>query len=149
MTGEPKWGKRGIMQLHWIYDELFVKPEVWGAVFRPAGVLCRPVVNRRGVELRTVVQLVVEEEVSVVTTGLPTEQCAKCGDVRPNQPVRGFFPMMRSRPSQAIVRTKEYFGSGGQSDKCVLVRQDLYRAIEGHGVRGAEYSPVMPNPDVA
>jgi len=149
MTGEPKWGRRGIMQLHWIRDEIFVKPEVWAAVFRPARVLCRPVVNRRGVDLKTVVQLVIEEEASVVTNGLPTEQCEKCGDVRPNYPNRGFFPMMRGRPSQSMARTREHFGSGAQSYKCLLLCHDLFRAIEDQGVRGAYYRPVMPNPDVA
>jgi len=149
MAREPKWGKRGIMQLYFVYGELFVKPEVWERVFKPAGVLCRPVENRSGAELKTEVQLVVEEDVSVETTGHSTQQCGKCGNARPNQPLRGFFPMMRSRPCRPIARTNEYFESWGEAHRCVLVRKDLYRAIEENGVQGATYRPVLPNPSLA
>jgi hypothetical protein len=33
MKGEPKWGRRGILQLNWVFDEYFVTPEVWSSVF--------------------------------------------------------------------------------------------------------------------
>jgi hypothetical protein len=32
MKGEPNWGRRGILQLNWVYDEYFVKPGVWATV---------------------------------------------------------------------------------------------------------------------
>ena len=91
----------------------------------------------------------VDEEVSVETTGMPTEECGKCGSVKPSELIRGFFPMMRSRPSQSIARTKEYFGTRRQADKYVLVSQVLYRAIQDYGVRGGTYRPVLPNPSRA
>ncbi|CAN5839311.1 hypothetical protein BH10BAC2_BH10BAC2_34650 [soil metagenome] len=35
ITGEPKWGRRQIFQLNWIFDEYFVKPEIYNEVFKP------------------------------------------------------------------------------------------------------------------
>jgi hypothetical protein len=37
MKGEPKWGKRQILQLNWVFDEFFVYPAVWESVFEPFG----------------------------------------------------------------------------------------------------------------
>lgn len=54
MIGEPKWGRNGVMQLTWIYDELFATPHVWAGVFEPAGIGRRPVMDTRGHELTTV-----------------------------------------------------------------------------------------------
>jgi hypothetical protein len=79
MKREPKWGRNAIMQLTWVYDELFVTPDTWIHAFKPAGVGCRPVLNTKGVELKTVVQLVVETSVGIVTDGLAFERCERCG----------------------------------------------------------------------
>src|SRR5689334_21562287 len=81
MKGEVKWGKNGILQLNWVFDEYFVTPDVWSSVFKPHGIGCRLVMNTKGVELKTVVQLVIEEEVNIVPEGLPFERCARCGRV--------------------------------------------------------------------
>lgn len=143
MKGEPKWGPNGVLQLTWIYDELFVKPEVWASVFKLAGIDHRPVTNTKGAELKTVVQLVVDEEVGIVTEGLASERCAKCGRVKYLPVTRGPSPMLTSQPSRAMARTKEYFGSGGQADKRVLISQALVRALVTENVRGASLRPVQ------
>jgi hypothetical protein len=142
MKGEPKWGKNGILQLTWIYDELFVTPEVWSSVFKPYGIGCRPVTDIKGTELKTVVQLVIEEEVGIVTDGLASERCGKCGGVKYLPVTRGPFPMLAEEPHRAIGRTKEYFGSGGQADKRVLISWELARSLAGAKVRGASLTPV-------
>lgn len=142
MKGEPKWGRRGIMQLIWVYGELFVKPEVWAAVFGPRGVASRAVMNTKGAVLKTVVQLVVEEEVGVVTEGLAHERCGNCGRVKYLPVTRGAFTALAATPTQMIARTNEYFGSGGQADKPVLVSQDIRRALVSANVRGASFTPV-------
>ncbi|HSP78312.1 MAG TPA: hypothetical protein VLQ93_07270 [Myxococcaceae bacterium] len=80
MKAEPRWGRRGILQLNWVFDEFFVTPEVWSAIFRPHGIGCRPVLNTKGAELKTVVQLVVQE--GVKTEGLEAERCTHCGRLK-------------------------------------------------------------------
>ncbi|HEY6726435.1 MAG TPA: hypothetical protein VI197_20505 [Polyangiaceae bacterium] len=142
MKGEPTWGRNSMLQLVWVYDEIFVKPELWTSVFKPHGIGCRVVMNTKGAELKTVVQVLIEEEVGIVTDGLPFEECMRCRRAKYLPITRGAFPSLTSGPSQAIVKTKEYFGSGGQANKRVLVSRDLARALAAGNVRGAELRPV-------
>ena len=142
MKGEPRWGRRGILQLNWVFDEYFATPEVWAAVFEPHGVGSRPVLNNRGAELRTVVQLVIEERVSLRTGDLAFEKCPTCGRVRYLPIVRGPVPPLLTEPSGHIARTTEWFGSGGSSFNLIVVSQVLARAIQSAKVRGAAFKPV-------
>jgi len=142
MKGEPKWGRNAIMQLVWVYDELFVTPDAWTRVFKPAGVACRPVLNTKGVELKTVVQLVVEATVGIITDGLAFERCERCGRTKYLPVTRGAFPALRDVPTASPVRTAEYFGSGAAAHNRVLISQDLARALTAGGIRGAELKPV-------
>ncbi len=143
MKGEPTWGRNGILQLTWIYDELFVTPEVWASMFKPAGIGHRPVMDTKGRELKTVVQLVIEEEVGIVTEGLSPERCARCGRVKYLPVARGPFPRLTDKSSRAMARTREYFGSGGQADKRVLISQEVVRSLSAENLRGASLRPVQ------
>jgi hypothetical protein len=49
------------------------------------------------------------------------------------------------QPLQAMARTREYFGSGGQADKRILVSQELARTLAVQKVRGASLRPVKSN----
>ncbi|MBP9172242.1 MAG: hypothetical protein KBG48_33070 [Kofleriaceae bacterium] len=143
MKAEPKWGRRGILQLNWVFDEYFVTPEVWGGLFKPRGIACRSVTNMKGAELETVTQLVVEEEVGIATDGLVPQWCGVCGRVKYRPHVRGFFPALIASPTQSMTRTREYFGSGAAADRRVLVSQELAGALIAAKVRGASLWPTM------
>jgi hypothetical protein len=142
MRGEPRWGRRSILQLNWIFDEYFVTPEVWQAVFEPRGIASRPVTNRRGIELRTVVQLVVAEEVGLQTDGLAQATCAACGRIKYLPVTRGPLPPLTSEPTGHMAKTRELFGSGARAFREVLVSQALRRDLQSGGVRGASFTPV-------
>jgi hypothetical protein len=142
MKGEPKWGRNALLQLVWVYDELFVTPAAWTRAFKPAGVACRPVLNPKGVELETVVQLVVEATVGIITDELDFERCERCGRTKYLPVTRGSFPALRDVPTASVVRSAEYFGSGVQADRRLLISQDLARALTAGGFRGAELKPV-------
>jgi hypothetical protein len=144
MKGEPRWGKRVILQLNWVFDEYFVTPNAWSAVFKPYGIDCRPVMNRKGIELGTVVQLVIEEEVGIKTEGLAFECCKKCYRIKYLPVTRGPFPPLNEVPTQAMAKTHEYFGSGASAFKCVIVSQDLAGALMAEKLRGASLQPVAP-----
>ena len=147
MKGEPKWGGKGILQLHWVFDEFFVTPQVWARIFKPNGVGKRAVTDRKGVELETVLQLVVEEEVGTVTDGLPSDTCPICDRTKYLPVAKGPFPPLANEVSSAMVKTKEYFGSGGAADKCVLVSQMIARTLLAEKVRGASLKPVKKSTD--
>ena len=142
MRGEPRWGRRAILQLNWEFGDYFVLPEVWLAVFKPHGVLHRPVTNRKGVELKTVVQLVVDEQIAVVTDGLTGQPCPTCGVTKYLPVTRGPAPALVTRPTGHMARTREWFGSGHGAYRAVLISRSLREALEANGVRGASVIPV-------
>jgi hypothetical protein len=141
MKGEPKWGRNGILQLNWVFDEFFVKPTIWASIFKPYGIGSRPVLDRKGVELKTVVQLAVEEEIGIMTDGLTGEECPTCHRVRYLPITRGPFPSLIGRPSTTMVKTREFFGSGASAYRGILVSQGLARSLSEQKVRGASVKP--------
>lgn len=144
MKGEPRWGKNGILQLNWVFDEYFTTPAVWENVFRPHGIDCRLVLNTKGDELKTVVQLVTVENVGIVTNGLPMEEvaCPQCRRSKYTPVTRAPFPALAGEPKAAMVKTKEYFGSGASAHRSVLVSQAIGRALLAKKERGASLWPV-------
>ena len=143
MKGEPKWEQKGILQMNWVYDQYFVRPEIWETVFKPFGIPCRPVTDRKGAELKTVLQLDVSEEVDVKTEGLRGEACRLCGRTKLHGVVRGQFPPLICSPKEAMVWSRDYFGSGGSAHHAVMISKDLARVISEAMMQGASLSPVQ------
>jgi hypothetical protein len=92
--------------------------------------------------LKTVVQLVVDEDVGIVTDDLPFVRCGKCGRVKYLPVARGPFPGLEREPSRAMAKTHETFGSGGSAFHGVLVSQRLGKLLRDRNVRGASLRPV-------
>lgn len=146
MKGDPNWGRRGILQMHWVYDEYFVRPAVWEAVFRSFGVEARPVTKPSGATLPGVVQLVVGEVVPVVVDGLGPARgdelvCGVCGRTKYGSVVRGPLPGPRVEPRSHLAWSAEWFGSGASAWHEVLLSRELAAAIRDAGVRGATFVP--------
>src|SRR5262249_12475668 len=148
MKSEPRWGRNGILQLNWVFDEYFVRPEVWKSIFEPLRIASRPVVDKEGRELATVLQLKAPEAVVPVSTeGLKAKLCGVCGRTKYGWVVRGPFPSLLTAPVDAhLFKTKEYFGDGAAADKAVLVSQAPRRALEERAIRGVSFLPVAAQP---
>ena len=131
-----------MMQLHWIYDYLFVRPEIWSAIFAPRGIGFLPFQSARGVDLRTVLQVAVDQEVGLCTEGLSYSVCAKCNRVKYRLDPRAAAPPLAEGPSGQIVNTREYFGDGGLATRLVIIAQDIAQALRTAKVRGVVYSPL-------
>ncbi|HVJ14456.1 MAG TPA: hypothetical protein VM686_03405 [Polyangiaceae bacterium] len=142
MKGEPTWGRNGILQLNWVFDEYFATPEVWRAAFEPNGVESRVVTDRKGAVLETVVQLTAVAEVVIDVDGLPSEKCSRCGRKKYLPVARGRFPALRGDASASLVRTREWFGSGASAHQGILVSQTLARELQH--VRGVGLVPTEP-----
>jgi hypothetical protein len=140
--GEPKWSRNSVLQLNWVFDEYFVRPETFADVFRSHGVDSRPVLDPNGKALKTVVQLVSGEEVNIETTNLDGRACAKCGRVKYLPAVRGKFPALSQQPSTKFVKTTAYFGSGASAHNGVLVPQAIAAALIERNVRGVGFQPL-------
>jgi len=148
MAGEPRWGRRQVLQLNWVFDEYFVKPEVWEAVFRGYGIECTPVIDHgTGKELKSVVQLRIDVIASerLVVKEERCNTCPACG-VRKYEPhTRGKFPGFASEVGGPhALKTQEIWGSGHGAFRQVLVSQELYGAIAAAKVRGARFEPLAP-----
>jgi hypothetical protein len=142
MKSEPKWGNKSILQLNWVFDEYFVTPTIWASIFKPHGIGSLPVIDRNGIKLKTVVQLVVKEEVGIMTNGLLGEECPNCKHVKYLPITRGPFPSLLDRPSTTMAKTTEYFGSGASAYKGVLISRGLARILSEQKIRGASVKPV-------
>jgi len=141
MKGEPKWGSRNVLQLNWVFGEYFVTPQVWSDVFKPLGVENREVLDVKGRELKTVVQLVVTEEVNLDVEGLPGERCAVCGRAKYHPVTKGWAPKVLGSPGGALVRSAQDFGSGGSAFRVVLAERPFTVAAARHGVKGVSFKP--------
>lgn len=146
MKGEPKWGKKHIMQLNWVFDEYFVLPSVWEEVYRPLGIGHRSVLGHRtGKELSTVVQLEIKQTAKstlLLDDTYPTEICKVCNRKKYYPITRGFFPAFAADPSCQIFKTQEVFGSGASAWNAIIVNSEAYRTIEEHKLRGVVFHPL-------
>ncbi len=139
---EPKWGRNQLLQVHWVFDEFFTTPEVWSTVFEPFGIGFRPVLTPGGNELKNVVQLVSDIGADVSTSGLTPETCVRCGRTKYLPATRGCFPALTGDSENPVVKTQQWFGSDASAHHCVLVAQEVRRALSEAGVRGASFRPV-------
>jgi hypothetical protein len=146
MKSEPKWGRNQILQLNWVFDEYFTTPGLWKEAFAPNGVGCRAVCNTKGVELRGVVQLVIEGKTDIVETALPSETCVQCGRRKFLPVASGPFPALRSEPKMPLAKTEQYFGSGRSTHHRVVISQNLWQELVGRKLRGATVRPVKSVP---
>jgi hypothetical protein len=145
MKREPKWGKRQILQLNWVFDEFFVQPQVWRDVFQPFGIEMLPVLEHRsGQELKTVVQLKIVSGASsrLLLGEAPFQRCESCHRTKYLPLTRGKFPAVAVAPDSQIIKTHEYFGSGGSAWNAIIISADLFRQIDKHKVKGVRFTPL-------
>lgn len=144
MQGEPTWGKRRAMRLEWIEDEIFVSPDTHRTIFAPHGIASRPVHDRDGRPLSTVVQLVIDALVPIDETGLTEERCARCDRTkRGSNPLTPFAPLL-TPPTTSMARVSTWFGSGGLAYRPLLVSNALARSIRDHAGHEVAFRPVAP-----
>jgi hypothetical protein len=141
MKREPRWGSRGILQLNWIFDEFFVRPDVWELVFKPRGITSMPVLAADGGDISSVLQLVIDDEVSFDVAPLTREHCGACGNDKYIPVTRGKLPEFARQPTADLCRSLQWFGSGKEAHHEVIVSQDLRQAMKAHRVRGTEFVP--------
>ena len=147
MKGEPKWGKKHVLQLNWIFDEFFVLPDVWESTFEPFDVGCTPVVDHRtGKELQTVVQLDIKTTAAStlqLTEDQPCELCTRCGRKKYLPISKGLFPSLAETATDHIQKTQEYFGSGASAWKAIVVSSNLFQRITERKLKGVELIPCI------
>jgi len=141
MKKSPAWGRRSILQLEWVTEEFFVKPEVYESTFRPFGIASRPVLlHKTGTKLETVVQLVIDSIVDVHVQGIPIQRvCSSCGEKQYQRSCRG-FPPSPSVTNAAVFKSRQYFNGSRR----VYVSNALYQKMVAAELKGGEFDPCDP-----
>lgn len=138
---KPPAGKRSILQLNWVLDEFFVTPDIWEAVFLPHDVRCRSVVlHKTAAVLSSVAQLDIPGIRDLSVEERSPEICPACGRPKYRYSLRGPYPEPVNADS-AIFKSSQYFGSGAQALRLVLVSNPLYRSMRDAGLRGVVFYP--------
>jgi hypothetical protein len=145
MRGEPKWGKRHVLMLNWVFDEFFARPEVWKRVFRNYGVQCMPVLRHKtGLPLETVVQLKVDTYATAPLRmgDAPYTTCPTCHRAKFLPHRRGYFHSFVAKQNADIFKTQEYFGSGASAHHEIIVSAGLFREIRQSQLKGVLFAPL-------
>ncbi len=131
--------QNSVLQLNWVFDELFVARSVWREVFEPLGIGFRPVVlHRTGEELGDLVQLDINRAVDVDVDCLKRfKDCRRCGRRKywPKYLIGPYPPPLKR--DAGIFRSHQYFGDGLQAFNSIYISQRLFRDIRRIGLRGS------------
>lgn len=146
---EPAWGSSAIGSAFWIQDFIFVKPDVYARVFAPLNINSLPAVEYKTKKaLKSIVQLVPQgmsnAELDIKAEKIDeTEEVDSWGIRKYILNAAGYYPGFKSDPGDLdFFVTREFFGSGGQTDHAVIISQKLYRLLVESGIKGLEYEPM-------
>ncbi len=142
---EPKWGRKDMLQLNWVFDEFFVKPNVWEKLFKSFGIECREVLHAKsGKPLVSVVQLLIPEEDASFSLNCdyPRKTCTHCSITKFLPIVRGFFPALNKCVDLPIFKTRDIFGSGTDAHKAIIISHDLYSSLNQGMAKGFVFYPL-------
>jgi len=139
MKADPVWGRRSILRLNWVPDELFVRTEVWDAIFQPFGIENQPVLRHKtGAKLDSVVQLTIPQEVTLDVAASRHTTCLRCGRDKYTPVCRGFFPSPLGVVN-SMSKSRGYFGVTETAFRAILVTSPIYEKIRSAGLKGAEF----------
>lgn len=147
MKVAPKWGRRSLTQMVWVYDAWFVEPRAYREIFEPFGIDSREVLMRGGSTIGNAVQLVVDEVVALDEYRQSGELCVTCEQFKWHAALSDFAPGPVEPPRGPIAMSEQWYGSGGMAFRATLVRQDLAAAMSAAGLKGAVLHPCVPRFD--
>jgi len=169
LRSEPKAHKSDFVQLNWVFGEFFVRQKARLAL-EEAGITgfqwLAPVIHRSGEPSADVRQMVIERVLppALSTSDLTFEACRAgaphpppgplyppsrqalphCGRVKYHRMQRGplEFDATCLVDLPDIVKTNEWFGSGGSADRMLLCSSRFRYAVLDNGLRGLDFEPV-------
>ena len=164
LKSDFKQKKIQFLGLHWVFDEIFVRPEakieIENAGFDGINFI-HPVFHKTGLPIESVLQMKIQNmaKPGLVTKDLQPVTCKRdneegfyknakdfipCGRVKyhfPNRTMMTFYrDSMKDLPD--IARSSEYFGSGGAANHLILVSRRFLDFYNQHGFRGLKFTPI-------
>lgn len=140
----PKWGSKKIFGLNWVFDEVFVRKDVYETIFKKYGIESMPVLlYKKDVIIDDTVQLIIPS--TKVFSNLkeqPYEICKICGMKKYNPKIKGLFPSFKDPITELhMFKGQECFGSGAMSYKQIYVSQELRQEMIKYQIK-SDFSPV-------
>lgn len=133
----PIWG------IGWVFDEFFVRTELYEKIFKPLGIECRSLRKYKDNSIfESYVQLVIPVIDEPLDLSLYDPQvCPKCGVTKYDPKIRGFYPLQET-PLPYIYKSKEFFGDGFSANRKIFVSALLQGLMIENGMfKLRDFSP--------
>jgi len=125
----PFWG------LEWIFDEFFVRTDLYEQIFKPLGIGSRPLRKYKDDSIiDSYVQLlipVIDEPLELST--YESQLCSKCSAIKYDPKPHGYFPL-QEHPLPYIYKSKEFFGDGFSAFRRIYVSAYLRDLMIAKGI---------------
>jgi hypothetical protein len=167
ISGEPKAKTYEFLQLHWVYDEYFVRVPaqegltragITGVDFGPLLVSAKGAVSREAAQMnvRTTLPPALDTSGLQEITCMPNNEegfepgdasrrtLPYCGQVKYHHYLRGPLRFDRGalEGTLDVVKTAEWFGSGGSAERLVVVSQRFRQVVVAAKWRGLRFKPI-------
>lgn len=137
LKNKPSWKKKKVFMLHWIYDEIFIRKDVYDRLFQPLNINCRPVLlHKNQAILEDTVQLILP--IANHDLPLPSQPfvvCDSCGQKKYTLITRDYFPSYHQNPEFEIFKTKEYFGFDSHARQYIVMSQAFREKMLQEGIQ--------------
>jgi len=125
----PVWG------LEWVYDELFIRKDLYRKIFEPLGIGFR---HMRNFKNDSIVDSYIQLEIPLINESLDfpsyyPNKCPICGVIKYDPKVQGFYPLHK-HPLPYIYKSMEYFGSGFSAYRKIFVSAFIRNLMIKNGI---------------
>lgn len=144
---EPNWRDKKMFELNWVFDELFVKRDIYEQLFKKFNISYNEVrLYKKETLIENTVQLIIPE----TTTHLDPEKypysiCPDCQRKRYEPKSLGYFPSFLDIDSNGLqlYKSVEYFGTGSLSYKKIFMTDELRDELKKYRIK-PKFTPVIP-----
>lgn len=143
LKSEPRWGNKSMFDLNWIFDETFVRRDVYEELFKPKGLACSEVLlHKKETIIGNTVQLIIPKvKVPLALKNQPFEICGECGRKKYSPQIKGFFPSFEKEvPDLQMFKCSEYFGSGADAHNKIFITNDLWKEMQVRKIKPAVFA---------
>jgi len=139
----PKWGKRNIVQLNWVFDVYFISGSLKAQLENESSGLNFRNVNKYKTEeyFDDIFQLDINQTVDLDMSSVTAfKTCDTCKQKKYLPHTRGFFPSPVDGDF-TIAHSTQFFGSAYEAHHAVLINKRIYNLFNKIGVNGIYYTP--------
>jgi len=141
---QPKWGNKMLFDLNWIFDEIFVRKDIYKSIFKKFNIEYRDVLlYKKDTVIDDVVQLVIPISEAIINLqSHPFEMCIECNTRKYSPMIKGLFPSLENIPRQVhMFKSQEFFGSGASAHQKIFFTQELRSEIKKNKIK-SQFIPV-------